>query len=103
MLRAHVAAGLDPAAFWLLTPREWLVRMRGAGERLTAARASAATAAWVGTHLDGKGLDAWIERTSRGPAPPLSPDAVDRMLTHTAAGLPVLTMDDYRKMKGRAQ
>jgi len=100
MLQAHVEAGLDPRHFWTLTPREWLVLMRGAHDRREAARITAAVTSWLGTHLDGKGLDAWISSVRREAAGPMTPEAVDRMLTHTAASLPVMTLDEYRSMKG---
>lgn len=34
MLESYIAAGLDPAAFWSLTPRLYLVHMTGASARL---------------------------------------------------------------------
>ena len=100
MLQAHVEAGLDPQHFWTLTPREWLVLMRGAHDRREAARITAAVTSWLGTHLDGKGLDAWIASARREAAGPIPPEVVDRMLALSSVGLPMMTLDEYRSMKG---
>lgn len=52
MLSEYVAAGFDPAAFWSLTPRLYLVQMRGAGERLKREHEGRAWLAWHSAALD---------------------------------------------------
>ena len=102
MLRAHVAAGLDPAAFWQLTPREWLMRMQGVEDRLERERVQGALNAWMGTHADQKSLLAWLSSRPAKPREPLAPEAIERMLKHTVAGLPEMTMKEFLdKQKGR--
>lgn len=105
MLQAYVAAGLDPAGFWSLTPREYLVRLRGADKRTDRSfdrlRAASAVGAWIGAHADAKGLEAYLASIGRKDAQPLTPEGVDRMLRHTAAGLPEIPIDDYLSMKRR--
>lgn len=100
MLKAHVAAGLDAGLFWRLTPREWLVHLQGARDRMAAVQASSAIATRAATHCDAGEFEAWLASTTQQSRPPLTPEAVDRMLTHTAVGLPVITMEEYRDMKG---
>lgn len=46
MLQAYVAAGFDPAAFWFLTPRLYLVQMRGVRDRLKREQEDRAWSAW---------------------------------------------------------
>jgi len=99
MLRAHVAAGLDPAEFWTLTLREWVIRMDGAEARVERERVTDAVTAWVGANADHKGLLAWLEATPGKARAPMTPEAVERMLHHTAAGLPEMSMERYLQMK----
>ncbi len=46
MLRAYVSAGFDPAAFWELSPRLYLIQMQGARKRLEAEHENRAWLAW---------------------------------------------------------
>jgi hypothetical protein len=46
MMRAYVAAGLNPDGFWKLTPRLYLAQMRGASDRMDGEQRDRAWLAW---------------------------------------------------------
>lgn len=46
MLRSYVAAGFDPAAFWELTPRLYLIHMMGSRDRMENEQSKLAWLAW---------------------------------------------------------
>jgi hypothetical protein len=46
LLRHYVGLGLDPGAFWHLSPREISVRIQGAGDRLQREHDQRAWLAW---------------------------------------------------------
>lgn len=51
MCAAYIAAGLPPDRFWTLTPRLYLLEIRGAADRLQRERRSQIEAAWLNATL----------------------------------------------------
>jgi hypothetical protein len=47
MCAAYIAAGLPPERFWTLTPRLYLVEIRGAADRLQREKRNQIEAAWL--------------------------------------------------------
>jgi hypothetical protein len=47
MCAAYVAAGLPPERFWTLTPRLYMIEMRGAADRLERQRRERIEDAWL--------------------------------------------------------
>lgn len=51
MCGAYIAAGLPPDRFWTLTPRLYMVEMRGAADRLDRQRRERIEEVWLGAKL----------------------------------------------------
>ena len=94
-----MALGLNEERFWKLTPRMCLLHMEGAAQGAREAQARFAQAAWVAAHQDHNGLCRFVDDLLG--AEPLPPEALPGLLQDAAAGLPVISMADYLKSKGR--
>jgi len=51
MCAAYISAGLPPDRFWDLTPRLYMLEMKGAAKRIERDSRSALEAAWLGAKL----------------------------------------------------
>ncbi len=97
----YIAAGFDPAAFWSLTPRLYLIHVEGAAQRSRRERVALVEAMWVGTHVDHDGLNQYIREIQQlAPPEPLPPEALAGQLARASAGVGVITMADYLNMRG---
>lgn len=80
-----------------MTPREWALRLQGAGKARLAQRRMLAEAAWVGAHADKAGIAAYLRHDA--PGEPMSPEGLDRMLRSSSVGLRVVSIEDYLASK----
>lgn len=97
------AAGFDPDAFWRQTLRGVQRALRGAALRRKRARADAAEAAWIGTHADQRGLQAFFDGLEAPRKTPIPPEQAGRALENMAQSLGVITMEQYRaRLRGQA-
>lgn len=86
-----VAAGFDLGVFWRLTPRSYVLMMRGAVERSRAQRLSMAEAVRAASHLDADDFEKWVTAVS-GRDLRLPPDVLDGALRRSSNGMEVITM-----------
>jgi hypothetical protein len=92
LLRAHIEAGFDPAAFWCLSPRLYLHQMRAAAQRR---RHEAEARAWLAWHTGALARDGvklpdaaeFIDRAAgrRAPVAPQGPEVLQAMCDALAA------------------
>jgi hypothetical protein len=100
-LQAYIAAGFDPAAFWRLTPRLYLLHLEGAAQRARNQRVMAVEAAWIGANVNQNGLNQYIGEIQQvGPREALPAEALAGQLARASARVGVISMSDYLKSKG---
>ena len=100
LLERYIAVGLDPAAFWSLTPRMCLLHIKGAAQGIRERHALRAEAVWVGMHANQTELNRFMDR-AMGRDTSLPPSALAGMLRSASAGLKTITMAEFLMSKGR--
>lgn len=96
---AHVVAGFDPEAFWHLTPRQLVVRLKAAAQRQAQLQALAAEAAWMGAHAEKRDLEKY-KAALRGEDLAMPPEALAGMMRAASRGLPEVTWAEILKQRG---
>lgn len=91
---AYVAAGLDPARFWSLTPRLLDVELRGARERIEREEHARVRQAWLTARLSRAEKIPPLDRLLRAPERLSLDEATDRLRTMTAS-MPTRTWDEW--------
>ena len=94
-----MAAGLDPADFWTLTPKLYAIHAAGAQRRLKAAQAGRAEAAWIGFNGTVETLTDYIDRLV-GPLHTLPEEALSAGLDNAVRGLTVITLAEVKRQRG---
>lgn len=94
-----IAAGFDPAAFWIQTMRGVQRALRGAARAARLRLAEATHAAWLGRNLDQAGLQQVLDELSRPQGSRVAPTtaALAASMASMNSKLGAITMDDYRK------
>ncbi|CUH66810.1 hypothetical protein TG4357_02653 [Thalassovita gelatinovora] len=90
----YCEAGFAEETFWTLTPRRYLIVMRGAQKRRAERIADTAEAAWVGFHVERKDLDRYCAAL-RGEDLTQPPEALGSVLTSASTGMAVVSWPEY--------
>lgn len=101
MLEDYVAAGLDPAAFWSLTPRLFLCQMRGARRRAEGEDHLSTYQAWLTARLTRidkiPGLGKLLGRRQS----PGSREDLKSRLTAMSSALPKVSLTEWQMRQGK--
>lgn len=100
-MRAYVAAGLDPVAFWHLTPRLYLAQMRGAADRMEDEHRNRSWLAWHVEALSRQKVLPDAVKFISGKGGKVEPSGdVGLRLAALRASLPSITQEQWRARFG---
>jgi hypothetical protein len=91
-----VAAGFDLSMFWRLTPRSYVLMMRGAREGARARSLSMAAAIRAGFWLDSDDFEKWVGAVS-GQDRRWPPEVLQSTLRRAAQGMETISMGEALK------
>ncbi|WP_226628425.1 hypothetical protein [Alloyangia pacifica] len=96
MLEDYVAAGLDPAAFWSLTPRLFLYQMRGARRRMEGEEELFVRQSWLTAKLSRAEKIPGLKKLLRRRSASTSREELRANLAAMSSALPKVSFAEWR-------
>ena len=101
MCADYIGAGLPPERFWDITPRLYIIELRGARKRLEREQSERVEAAWITAALTRSAKLPKLDKLLGIKARPRRPEEVKAQLAAISSVLPKITLAEWRARKSR--